>query len=138
MMYYYPPFSPFYRRYSSSPISKYDNKLYSSEVGKNNPRRIYNQFSNNPQICSNLSEFSSEKNCYSQTSLCGKNTNSHIENITVKEEKKIEHGDNPIFEIFDIKLYFDDILILSLLFFLYSEGVQDKELFLALILLLFS
>lgn len=138
MMYYYPPFSPFYRRYSPSSMSKYENKLYSSEVGKNNPQRIYNQFSNNPQFCSNLSKFSSEKNCYSQTSLCEKNTNSHIENITAKEEKKIGHEDNPIFEIFGIKLYFDDILILSLLFFLYSEGVQDKELFLALILLLFS
>ena len=42
------------------------------------------------------------------------------------------------FELFGIKLYFDDILILSLLFFLYKEDVKDEGLFLALVLLLIS
>ena len=43
-----------------------------------------------------------------------------------------------LFELFGIKLYFDDVLILSLLFFLYKEEVKDESLFLALILLLIS
>ena len=42
------------------------------------------------------------------------------------------------FDLFGIKLYFDDVLILSLLFFLYNEEVKDEGLFLALILLLIS
>ena len=42
------------------------------------------------------------------------------------------------FDLFGIKLYFDDVLILSLLFFLYKEEVKDEGLFLALILLLIS
>ena len=42
------------------------------------------------------------------------------------------------FDLFGIKLYFDDVLILSLLFFLYKEEVKDEGLFLALVLLLFS
>lgn len=42
------------------------------------------------------------------------------------------------FEIFGIKLQFDDILIICLIFFLYSEGVKDEMLFIALILLLIS
>lgn len=42
------------------------------------------------------------------------------------------------FEIFGLKLYYDDILIICLLYFLYTEGVQDQELFLCLILLLLS
>ena len=42
------------------------------------------------------------------------------------------------FDIFGIKLYFDDVLILSLLFFLYKEEVKDEGLFLALVLLLIS
>ena len=42
------------------------------------------------------------------------------------------------FDLFGIKLYFDDVFILSLLFFLYSEEVKDEGLFLALILLLIS
>lgn len=41
-------------------------------------------------------------------------------------------------DLFGIKLYFDDVLILSLLFFLYNEEVKDEGLFLALILLLIS
>lgn len=46
--------------------------------------------------------------------------------------------DEPVLEIFDIKLYFDDILILSLLLFLYKEGVNDEMLFICLILLLLT
>lgn len=41
-------------------------------------------------------------------------------------------------EIFGIKLYFDDILIIALIFFLYNEGVRDNFLFISLILLLLS
>lgn len=46
--------------------------------------------------------------------------------------------DSPLFEILGIKLYFDDILLISILFFLYAEGVEDEMLFIALILLLLS
>ena len=44
--------------------------------------------------------------------------------------------EEPVFEVFGIELYLDDIIILGLLFFLYQEGVQDELLFLALFLLL--
>ncbi len=46
--------------------------------------------------------------------------------------------EKPIFEIFGIQLFFDDILLISLIFFLYNEGVKDQSLFIALILLLLS
>ena len=46
--------------------------------------------------------------------------------------------EKPIFEIFGIKLFFDDILIIALIFFLYDEGVTDNLLFISLILLLLS
>lgn len=46
--------------------------------------------------------------------------------------------DRPIFELFGVKLFFDDILIISLIFFLYNEGVKDQSLFISLILLLLS
>lgn len=42
------------------------------------------------------------------------------------------------FDLLGIKLYFDDVLILSLLFFLYREQVKDEGLFLALLMLLIS
>ncbi len=47
-------------------------------------------------------------------------------------------NDNIMFELFGISLYFDDVLLICLIFFLYNEGVKDKYLFIALILLLLS
>lgn len=44
----------------------------------------------------------------------------------------------PFFELFGLELFFDDILLVCLIFFLYSEGVKDEMLFIALILLLLS
>ena len=41
-------------------------------------------------------------------------------------------------DVFGVKLYYDDILLISLIFFLYSEGVEDNSLFIALVLLLLS
>lgn len=63
-------------------------------------------------------------------------------NIEVKKniQKEIPHKseDDSIFEIFGIKLHFDDLLLICLIFFLYNEGTQDPYLFIALILLLLS
>ena len=42
------------------------------------------------------------------------------------------------FQLFGITLYFDDILLIFLLLFLYNEGVKDQFLFISLILLLLS
>jgi len=52
--------------------------------------------------------------------------------------KTAKSSDSVWFDLFGIKLYFDDVLILSLLFFLYKEEVKDEGLFLALVLLLIS
>lgn len=43
-----------------------------------------------------------------------------------------------VLDLFGLKLYFDDVLILSLIFFLYKEDVKDEGLFLSLVLLLIS
>ena len=60
---------------------------------------------------------------------------------TTHESKKEEHAsleDSPLFQVFGISLYFDDILLVCLILFLYQEGVKDEGLFMALILLLLS
>lgn len=49
-----------------------------------------------------------------------------------------EEKEEPFFEIFGISLFYDDILLICLIFFLYTEGVKDTYLFLVLILLLLS
>jgi len=53
-------------------------------------------------------------------------------------QKTVKPTDPIWFDLFGIKLYFDDVLILSLLFFLYKEEVKDEGLFLALVMLLIS
>lgn len=60
-----------------------------------------------------------------------------------EETKRSSFTDTRISEddylnIFGVKLHYDDILLISLIFFLYNEGVEDKELLLSLILLLLS
>ena len=61
----------------------------------------------------------------------------HILATNSKESSKND-TETPIFEILGIQLFLDDLIILSLLFFLYQEGVQDELLFIALIFLLLS
>lgn len=46
--------------------------------------------------------------------------------------------DREFIDILGITLYYDDILLICLLFFLYNEGVKDQYLFISLILLLLS
>ena len=59
--------------------------------------------------------------------------------VTPPKPSKPPKSPDPVwFDLFGIKLYFDDVLILSLLFFLYKEEVKDEGLFLALVMLLIS
>ena len=94
MMFNFPFYPPFYRRYPRY----YYNGYYSSN--KNTPP---------PEVCEPVEEKSS-------------NTNEDMQ----------------FFDIFGIRLYFDDILLICLIFFLYNEGVKDQSLFLSLIMLLLS
>ena len=65
--------------------------------------------------------------------------NKHKLNVVLQNanDDSYESG-KVLFEILGIKLYYDDVLLICLIFFLYQEGVQDKYLFFALILLLLS
>ena len=69
-----------------------------------------------------------------------------LENYEVKEENKSfntknksnKYTDDYLFDLFGLKIYSDDVLLVSLIYFLYSEDVKDDGLFLVLILLLLS
>ena len=73
-----------------------------------------------------------------------KKESSKAEILDEKEINSTDHNndsrniDDSFFEIFGLKLYFDDILLICMIFFLYTEGVQDQMLFISLILLLLS
>ncbi len=65
-----------------------------------------------------------EKNSITNTDNVSNTTNSNNE--------------SNIFEIFGIKLYLDDLIILGILFFLYEQNVKDEMLYIILFLLLLS
>ena len=54
------------------------------------------------------------------------------------EKETPDLGASPIFNIFGINLFLDDLIILGILFFLYQENVKDEMLYIILFLLLFS
>lgn len=58
-------------------------------------------------------------------------------NFSSTTEEKVS-TEKDFFDIFGIRLYHEDILLISLIFFLYEEGVDDTGLFIALIMLLLS
>lgn len=55
-----------------------------------------------------------------------------------QKNKSNNNNDNYLFDLFGLKLYTDDVLLVSLIYFLYSEEVKDESLFIILILLLLS
>lgn len=117
---YYPGFS-YYKQnrktnFNSNQTNKYQKKSYP------NPN-ISNSFintldSNNFTHKNSLNSFKSFKFKNFQNNNCD---NSDI-----------------LLEIFGIKLNYDDLLLICLIFFLYTEGVKDDFLFIVLILLLLS
>lgn len=69
------------------------------------------------------------------------NTDNGLNSCKIDNETKRHNSvseDKPIFNLGGLKIYFDDMLLLGVLFFLYSEDVNDPELFIAILLLLIS
>ncbi|MCI8383701.1 MAG: hypothetical protein HFJ33_02360 [Clostridia bacterium] len=89
---------------------------------------------------SSLNSSSPSSTSFRSSSEKTKNKSSHAFSFGPLEFKNPFFNDmeEPIFEIFGIQLYLDDIIIVGLLFFLYQEDVQDEMLYIALILLLLS
>lgn len=78
-----------------------------------------------------------------------KNNNMLVELPKKIQEERKEDNDNRLInshkkneddciDIFGIKLHFDDILLMLIIYFLYSEGIKDNYLFFVLILLLLT
>lgn len=129
MMYNYPFFSfPSFRNYNYYPI-----------------RRINNISSNRSNLCMDIksnynSNYSNMKHLSSNNKKVKQTVYSHYENKLPINCNSLtsDKNYNELFNIFGIKLYFDDILLISLIFFLYTECVKDDYLFISLILLLLS
>ena len=106
-----------------------------NHYGMNNNYR-YNNYTTNSAV-QNQDTFSNvaNENCMYNNSFNDINYVSNVENSRNVEDKS---ETREFFEIFGLKLYFDDILLICLIFFLYKEDVHDEMLFIALVLLLLS
>jgi len=82
-------------------------------------------------------KYSSYYNHYKYSKNSSNNLNSNTNNSKINQPN-LTNNYNDYLELFGIKLYFDDILIICLLYFLYSQDVDDPYLFVALLLLLLS
>ena len=92
---------------------------------------------NSNNVINNIKNNRSISKKFHKTSTSFENTSS--QNIPLKNTGSncSESGNyEPVFNLLGINLYFDDILILCLLFFLYTEQANDFSLYLALIFLL--
>lgn len=106
-------------------------------------RRPYYSYTKPPSNI-NKSFTSNDKNAYSPRTDTNRNqknidcSSSFIENsnLEINNNENTEYNSGECFEIFGLKLYFDDLLIIALLFFLYQEDVKDNYLYIILILLL--
>ncbi len=96
--------------------------------------RYYNRYTPNIKDATNKTQpQSQEKDEKEKDSV----TNSKTISNTINS-RSYSSSDQAIFEIFGIKLYLDDLIILGLLFFLYQQEVNDELLYIILFLLLFS
>lgn len=115
MMYNYPFFTPF--RYKN-----YYNNNYNNNVSHyvNNDKHYVNAIKEEKKPSQFSCNFESEK---------------VLNERTLKNSNRSESS---FFEILGLKLYYDDILLICLIFFLYKENVKDNYLLLALVMLLLS
>lgn len=118
------------QRYPQSNYPHYQQQKHNQQ---HNQQYNQQQFQQNKQQQQNNSQYHNINQNQNQKQNQNENQNQKKE-----ENRGLFDFDSPLFQILGIDLYFDDILILCLLFFLYQEGVKDQGLFISLILLLLS
>lgn len=98
----------------------------------NFPFQFYKTPSRNPYYTQKFSPPSQFSNSVSQYK------HENHQNIGEEKNKSNKNTNDFLFDLFGLKIYYDDVLLISLIYFLYSEGVKDDGLFIVLILLLLS
>lgn len=126
MMYNYPFFSfPYFRRYPTNPAMYYNS--YSTYQNK---KQSLDKNKGRDNNCNG----SKEQQAQNKTS----NPRSGFSFLDSFFNQSDRGEDENYFDLFGLKLYNDDLLLIGMIFFLYKEDVKDQYLFIALILLLLS
>ncbi len=132
-VYPYFGFPGFYRRNYINNYYSYNKDLNKSDNSSGNNLNSQNSFAVNSSFSNT---FSTDNLQNVETS--NRSSSSKGARVDNRDYNKKNPDNSCLFELFGLKLYFDDVLIICLLFFLYNEGVKDEGLFIALILLLIS
>lgn len=115
-------------------FNKSDSPFYNNIHRRNFIPPNYSSFPFSPNTLK-----SSNSNFFPNNQESEKKSDSKNNNIQSNTpSKSLPPNKDFVLDLFGLKLYFDDVLILSLIFFLYKEDVKDEGLFLALVLLLIS
>ena len=158
MMFFNSPFSsrfsaPFFNPYYSkrAPSSYASRKPLPPPIVNNTAK--FNTNTNVPSHFNNMQNNtfgSQEKTSTSNFNCNNKNLNNvlgnynkeihQIEDYNKEENRSVNQEEEPqkIFSILGFDLYMDDLIILGILYFLYTEEVDDPSLYISLILLLLS
>ena len=147
---FFPPPFPFFRPYYHNSYNPYTAKQDNRKFDKN---QTLNSESNNKIDNKNFSKnnnrpFKVEKNSITdnlKSNTISSNSFNPFYNLIPKSFGPLNINVNgfsdsneAIFELFGIRLFLDDIIIICILFFLYQEDVKDGILYIILIMLLFS
>lgn len=130
--------SPLFNPYNYRKTNYYNSKNFPNAIPRNGYMPNNSNMHNIKQNVKNNYFFEEPKNFH--TKNVGSNSSCFTENL---KDSKIKDDDEnrayeQYFEIFGIKLFFDDLLILALLFFLYKEEVKDNYLYIVLFMLLLN
>lgn len=135
--------------YMNFPFPYYNNRRFSNSY----PTSPFPTFPANFQNAElsksqnvNTQDFQNPKHFFDFDNISSVRTNDTVSNSNrfdschfEKQKNKSNNNNNDYsFDLFGLKIYTDDVLLVSLIYFLYSEGVKDEGLFIVLILLLLS
>ena len=140
--YFSSPF-PYYtgRRFSNSYINS-SSPAFFDRLQNEKPSNLqtvnYNSIQNNrpTQFEHSKHRFESQNTPSAPDAVQNSDFNEYL--FEGQKNKSNNNNNDYLFDLFGLKIYTDDVLLVSLIYFLYSEGVKDEGLFIVLILLLLS
>ena len=120
--------------YFSSPFPYYTGRRFSKPYFNSSP--AFFDRPQNKKACNNQTV--NYNNFQNSRPTQVQNVNSNECHFEKQKNKSNNNNNDYLFDLFGLKIYTDDVLLVSLIYFLYSEGVKDEGLFIVLILLLLS
>ena len=140
----FPPFRPFYPYYNHVPRQTHFPIMsnYKTNISKTEQKKIDNLKSDTKSSNNNLNNSASLNLNTNRTSNNSSKLNSLLTNFSIGplsfNLEALSNNDIPVFEMFGINLFLDDIIIICILIFLYKEEVKDQFLYIILFMLLLA